>query len=363
MLSASIFEKIDEAIAAKEGRNRGHLGFSGIGDDDEYRQWMGFRWCLPSTFGGRMLRLFDLGNRIEDQIVDNIRDTGIISIASHDADGNQFRASFLGGHFAGSCDGLLKGVLPPPDEEVVLLMEVKSANDKRFKELVKLQSYEDWSDSYRVQIHAYMGALGLTKCMAVVMNKNNSEIYSEIIDYKPQIWERAQEKAERIICSDRPDTSTRRSEKDWRMKNEPSVYKDIYYGRRLPESGNCRNCVHVKPLTDSNGAVWLCKKRNHALSLDEQRIGCEKHMWIPALVNADHMPERSTPDGMAYRAGILEFFNGKGPEGAEYEYSSAEMRELSKTNFNTQMMIEGEKIRAEFPGSYYDNMDESTPGF
>ena len=53
----------------------------------------------------------------------------------------------------------------------------------------------------------------------------------------------------------------------------------------------------------------------------------------------------------------------KAQRGAEYEYSSAEMRELSKTNFNTQMMIEGEKIRAEFPGSYYDNMDESTPGF
>jgi len=60
MLSASIFDQIDEVIANKENRNRGHLGFSGIGDDDEYKMWMGFRWCLPSTFGGRMLRLFDL---------------------------------------------------------------------------------------------------------------------------------------------------------------------------------------------------------------------------------------------------------------------------------------------------------------
>jgi len=70
MSSASIFDRIDEQIAEKEGRSRGHLGFSGIGDDDEYKQWMGFHWCLPSTFGGRMLRLFDLGNRIEDQVVD-----------------------------------------------------------------------------------------------------------------------------------------------------------------------------------------------------------------------------------------------------------------------------------------------------
>ena len=85
-----------------------------------------------------MLRLFDLGQRIEEQIVENIRDSGVISIASHDKDGNQFRASFFGGHFAGSCDGLLKGVLPPPEQELVLLLEVKSANDKQKNDVLQL---------------------------------------------------------------------------------------------------------------------------------------------------------------------------------------------------------------------------------
>ena len=82
MSLASIFDRIDEQLAEKDNRFRGHLGFSGIGYDDEYKQWMGFRWCLPSTFGGRMLRLFDLGNRIEDQVVENIRDTDVISMRS-----------------------------------------------------------------------------------------------------------------------------------------------------------------------------------------------------------------------------------------------------------------------------------------
>ena len=358
MLSASIFEKIDEFIANDNDRFRGHLGFSGIGDDDEYKLWMGFHWCLPSTFGGRMLRLFDLGNRIEDQVVDNIRDSGVISIASHDKDGNQFRASFFGGHFAGSCDGLLKGVLPPPEEDVVLLLEVKSANDKRFKELVKLQSYEGWSETYRWQIHSYMGALGLTKCMVVVVNKNNSEIYSEVIDYNESVWERAKEKAERIICSDAPPKDTRRSEKDWRMKSEPDLYKDIYYGRRLPESVNCRNCKNIKPLITSNGATWYCSRSNRAIPFEEQKLGCKDHLWIPELVNADHMPERSTEDSVAYRVGIIDFYNSTSEVSGEYHYSSAEMRELSKVQFNAEMMINSEVIRSEFPGSQIDNMDE-----
>ena len=83
MLSASIIdsynrqliEKVDEWIASNNEGHRGHLGFSVIGDDDEHKQWMNFHWCLPNDFDGRMLRLFDLGNRIEDQVVENIRDS------------------------------------------------------------------------------------------------------------------------------------------------------------------------------------------------------------------------------------------------------------------------------------------------
>ena len=358
MSLASIFDRIDEQLAEKENRFRGHLGFSGIGDDDEYKLWMAFRWCLPASFNGRMLRLFDLGNRIEDQVVENIRDTDVVSIASHDKDGNQFRASFFGGHLAGSCDGLLKGVLPPPSEEVILLLEVKSANDKRFKELVKLQSYEEWSETYRWQIHAYMGALGLTKCMVVVVNKNDSSVYTEIIDFNPQVWEKAQAKAQRIICSDAPDKNTRMSEKDWRMKNESELYRNVYFGRRLPESVNCRNCKNVKPLTESNGAVWFCKRKQQSLSLDAQREGCKDHLWIPELVNANHLPGKSTEDSVAYQVGIMEFYNSTSEVTGEYHYSSVEMRELSKADFEAGLMMTGESVRREFPGSYLENVDE-----
>ena len=358
MSLAFIFDRIDEQLAEKENRFRGHLGFSGIGDDDEYKMWMGFRWCLPASFSGRMLRLFDLGNRIEDQGGENIRNTDGRSIASHDTDGNQYRASFCGGHFAGSCDGLLKGIFPPPSEEVILLLEVKSANDKRFKELVKLQSYEEWSETYRWQIHAYMGALGLGLCMVVVVNKNDSSVYTEIIDFNPHVWDKAQARAWRIITSDAPDKNTRMSEKDWRMKNESELYRNVYFGRRLPESVNCRNCKNVKPLTESNGAVWFCKRKQQSLSLDAQREGCKDHLWIPDLVNANHLPGKSTEDSVAYQVGIMEFYNSTSEVTGEYHYSSVEMRELSKADFEAGLMMTGESVRREFPGSYLDNVDE-----
>ena len=376
MLSASIIdsynrqliEKVDEWIASNNEGHRGHLGFSVIGDDDEHKQWMNFHWCLPNDFDGRMLRLFDLGNRIEDQVVENIRDskeaTGV-SIASHGKDGNQIRASTLGGHFAGSCDGWLRGVLPEPDQDEVILLEVKSANDKRWKELEKLGDYELWSETYRWQIHGYMGVFGLTKCMVIVVNKNNSQIYSQIIDYNPEVWEKALERAERIITSEEPPYQGRMSEKDWRLKGQSKAYIDIYQRKRFPQSVNCRNCAFSKPLTTSNGATWICKRSNKAIDLETQRAGCENHLWNPKLIiTAAHLPEESDDTKIAYEAGFTKFYNAI-PSAREpgHYYSSAELRELSKCQFDLKMMEMAGDIKSEFPGSTVDHLDESKDPF
>ena len=61
MSSMYIFEKMDQWIEEDNDRFRQHLGMSGIGDDDERKSWLNFRWSLPSPFKGRMLRLFDTG--------------------------------------------------------------------------------------------------------------------------------------------------------------------------------------------------------------------------------------------------------------------------------------------------------------
>ena len=349
MLSASIFNRIDDVISEQNDRNRGHMGFSGIGDDDERKIWLNFHWCLSSSFDGRMLRLFDLGNRIEDQVVDYMKSTNVIGVSPVDNDGKQYRASSLGGHFSGSCDGFVRKVLPEAPEEV-LLLEVKSANDKRFKELCKLADYQGWSKTYQWQIHAYMGIFGVTKTLAVVVNKNNSEIYSEIIDYNPEIWDQAQEKAKRIIASDAPGEGM--SEKDWRLKNESSVYRDVYLGKRLPASVNCRNCKSSKAITESNGAVWRCFRFGKNLTLDEQRNGCKDHLWMPALVPADHLPEKSTEDKIAYQSGIVVFFNTVSKGLDKQSFSSSELRELSKANFDPDLMMGPNHIRENFDAEF-----------
>ena len=52
---------------------------------------MSYHWSLPSSFEDRMLRLFDLGNRIEDQVVDNIANTTVMQVSALDNQGNQYQ--------------------------------------------------------------------------------------------------------------------------------------------------------------------------------------------------------------------------------------------------------------------------------
>ena len=95
MSSALLFEQIDQWIEDNNEGQRGHLGMSQIGDEDERKLWLQYHWCLPSDFKGRMLRLFDLGNRIEDQLVHFVKESEVFDLSAVDAEGNQYRASFL----------------------------------------------------------------------------------------------------------------------------------------------------------------------------------------------------------------------------------------------------------------------------
>ena len=86
-------------------------------------------------------------------------------------------------------------------------------------------------------------------------------------------------------------------------------------------------------------------------------------MWIPALVNADYLPDESTEDEVAYRVGIMKIFNVISSKRGEHRYTSCEMRELSKTGFDLEMIESMEPVRNEFDGAYVEVKDEATIPF
>ena len=117
---------------------RTHLGASLIGKECERALWYDFRWATKAKFPGRVLRLFETGNREEDRLVGNLRRTGATVLELDPETGRQFRVQAHGGHFGGSLDGVAINLLEAPKTWHVL--EFKTHSNKSFNDLAAKRS-------------------------------------------------------------------------------------------------------------------------------------------------------------------------------------------------------------------------------
>ena len=173
---------LDEVETNNKQPRRFYLGISGIGNPNQRLLWMRYRWLMPDEWEPRVLRLLDLGNVVEDHLIEKLRKIPGATIYDVQKDGRQFETKAFGGHLKGHIDGVAKN-LPGLKPNKPYLLEFKTANDNRFNKLEKLGSYCNWSEEYDAQIHLYMGLFKLDHCIAIVYNKNNSALYTEIIDF------------------------------------------------------------------------------------------------------------------------------------------------------------------------------------
>jgi hypothetical protein len=102
---------------------RPHLGASIAGKQCARAIWYQWRHAYTKKHDGRLLRLFKTGHLAEDRIIAELRQSGY-EVKDRDENGKQFAFSDLGGHFAGSCDGMIK------ISDEWHLLEVKTHNQK-----------------------------------------------------------------------------------------------------------------------------------------------------------------------------------------------------------------------------------------
>ena len=279
---------------------REHLGASQIGMSCKRAIWYQFRWCEVEQIDdvvdyGRIKRLLDHGNNEESRIINDLKRIGLL-VHSHDPQTNkQWVFSALGGHYGCSLDGVVTGL---PDGRWYLL-ECKTSNDKGFKGLVKHGVQADKPQHYE-QMQACMALAELPAALYVAVNKNNDDIYTEIIDANVNDGDRLLNKAKQIVFAPEPLA---------KMSNDASYfecklcrYRNVCHLDIVP-GVNCRTCLHSTP-TDQG---WHCEKHNATnLSKDDQMEGCAAHLFIPALITFDK-PVDATDDGVIYS----NFKNGK----------------------------------------------------
>lgn len=160
--------KIDRAFEAAN-KPRAHLGLSAAGDHCARKIWYMHHGHVGEQPFGRVLRLFSLGNAIEDEIISGLRLAGCTVTDQQ----REVRFTQEGVELLGHIDGIVSGL---EESSQPHLFEAKSASSKRFKELQEHGDYRQFSEAYFWQVNFYMLGLGLKRAAVFVYNKDNSEL-------------------------------------------------------------------------------------------------------------------------------------------------------------------------------------------
>ena len=176
-----LFEKEPTTIAAIDAwyeakdSQRSWLGLSQAGHKCQRFLWYRHNGYKGKSIEGRVLRLFQLGNVLEYQVIIDLKSIGIHHHSS------QREVYFTQGDLklTGHIDGIVEGLVESPGTPH--LFENKSASKKKFDELVKLDSYQKWNETYYWQTQFYMLGLKLTRAAVFVYCKDDSRLYMERI--------------------------------------------------------------------------------------------------------------------------------------------------------------------------------------
>jgi len=344
----AIFKSYEKA-ADRQGR--AHLGASEIGHECDRYLWLSFRWAKPADFDGRMLRLFDSGNHQEPRLIADLRNIGV-EVWDKDQDGNQWRYKAVGGHFAGSLDSVGLGL--PEAPKTPHLLEFKTANAKSFAAMVK-NGVKKSKPQHYVQMQVYMGWATLTRAMYLVVNKDTDDIHAERVEFDQDAFNRAIQRAERIITAPEPAVTLADDATNFTCKF--CRFKSQCYGTEAP-AVSCRTCAHSTPETDGDGR-WSCAQAKPDMDVSAQRAGCGEHRHIPTLLGRfAELMDASNNNLLTYRNKIT------GTEFQQPIFSSQDITNLADksllgdaglTNFKTEFDCD---IKPPAPAPFADLIDD-----
>jgi len=287
-----VLPHIGDAYRSDEDPYRTHLGASIIGGQCERAVAYAWRWALKRPprgrkgertvdAHGRMTRLWNRGHLEEGRFIALLL-TGGIAVYQQGADGKQYKVSDLGGHFGGSCDGVVMGIpdLPPG---VPALGEFKTHSEKSFEELVE-KGLRLAKPAHYAQMMVYMQRMGLVCGFYLAVNKNTDELYAEIVQYDREVDDEMLARAKRIVFGDKMPPRLRMASPGFYVCKYMCDFTDVCFSTVKPDR-SCRTCQHWFPMPDGTSQCALGSAYGNIVTLDKaaQIAGCQQYTLAPML--------------------------------------------------------------------------------
>lgn len=319
-IARKIINEIDDnTVSDNPPKYSWRVGPSSLGDVCVARQWYKFRWARLEHKPGKILRLFQRGHGAEQRFTAMLRRAGwtiqdyskrlifasvqgggddqyyaldwnepipddVLDVSErpeHIAEAlkrdkwilQQWRVKQFGGHMSGYLDA--KGSHPVYTQGRQVLVEYKTYNTKNFVHLCGKRSVKICNPKYYTQSCIYMRDHELPWSLFLAENKNDDDIYVEII---PRDDGEALDKmatAQTIITSKARPARIGQSPAFFECKT--CAFAGPCHGHE-PVDINCRSCVNCEPI---DGGKFHCAQWGKTIP-DEKamRAACGQHSPI-----------------------------------------------------------------------------------
>ena len=249
-----VAEAIDD-IKVKRGGVRQYIGASGIGNACNAYLAFCLRGYPDNDVAPQLSRIFREGNRIEDQIVSDLRKAGFTVYDVDPHTKRQWKYTDYGTHVIGHADGQIE-----LDERFegcrrgeVALLELKSMNDASHRKF-QSKGVRISHPSYYGQVQLMMGLAEITKSLFVCYNKNNSKYASELVPFDSTFYASQHARIQFAMTNEARKIAA--DETDWRCKGRGSTcFKfDVCWGDKKPNIF-CSSCKHAEA---NESDIWYC---------------------------------------------------------------------------------------------------------
>jgi hypothetical protein len=134
-----------------------------------------------------------------------------------------------------------------------------------------------------IQMQTYMHLQGLKFGLYCAVNKNDDDLYLEIVMPDPEQAKRTIERGRMIIYSKEAPPKINTSPGYWACKF-CNFQKICHFKESKEVERNCRTCVFSEPAKDGSG-LWECHafEQNIPLNKEAQLKGCENYTISPGL--------------------------------------------------------------------------------
>jgi hypothetical protein len=142
-----------------------------------------------------------------------------------------------------------------------------------------------------------MHLAGLTRAFYLAKNKDDDTLYAERVRYDAAAAAALMAKAERIATANAAPA---------RISDDPGYYLcssfncpsySICHVGKFPLR-NCRTCLHS---AIGSAGAWHCARHDRVLTVEDQRAGCPRHLYLPSLVPGEQIDADERAETVTYR--------------------------------------------------------------